>query len=339
MLLRRIQITAYDLETLVARANSVPMPDRLRMPISVSFHPCYRPIDFSFVRVRFGTDRRIEYVVPERFPDAESMNLLTHHWLCTVELFCYAKHRYPQLQGNCDVWVGDRSHGPGLAFCGNTVSHILLPDVHYLESDAYRELKELAERIWIPWQDRRDTVFWRGASTGDRQAVFADSIDQLPRVRLCIRAQESPRADLFDVGIADIVQIWGEEREAILQRGIVKGHAPLETFMQYKHVIDVDGNASAWSGLFHRFLMGNTVIKVDSRVGFRQWYYDELIPWKNFVPVSCQMDELEEVAEWLLEHPLEAREISQRGREAALSLTKERSMEMGAARIAAYLAR
>src|SRR5205807_769719 len=110
------------------------------------------------------------------------------------------------------------------------------------------------------------------------------------------------RPDLFDVGVSSIVQIWDEDQRGEIDRSnILRDACSQMAFMDYKYAIDIDGNSCSWPGLFTKLLMGNTVLKVDSVLGFRQWYYHKLIPWRNFVPVSTAVSavELLEIADWL----------------------------------------
>jgi hypothetical protein len=69
-----------------------------------------------------------------------------------------------------------------------------------------------------------------------------------------------------------------------------------------KYQIDIDGNSSSWPGLFQRLLSGDTVLKVTSNKGWRQWYYDDLLPWENFVPVASDLSDLVEIVDWLVGH-------------------------------------
>ena len=92
--------------------------------------------------------------------------------------------------------------------------------------------------------------------------------------------------------------------------------------------MDIDGNSNAWSALFQKLLSGSVVLKVDSSSNFRQWYYDELIPWKNFVPIKSDMSDLIEKVHWLLDHDDEARQIGENGAKLAYQLTYERELDM-----------
>ena len=95
---------------------------------------------------------------------------------------------------------------------------------------------------------------------------------------------------------------------------------------QYKYQIDIDGNTNAWSALFQKLLSGSAVLKVASPGNFRQWYYDELIPWVNFVPVKSDMSDLVEKIHWLIEHDDEAMQIGVNGRKLASKLTYDEEL-------------
>ena len=114
--------------------------------------------------------------------------------------------------------------------------------------------------------------------------------------------------------------------------------SPVET-PNYRIQIDIDGNSNAWSGLFLKLLSGSPVIKVASSGGFRQWYYDRLEPFLNFVPVAADMSDLVEKAEWLLSHDREARAIGEAGRALAMSMSYESEFAASTAVVAAALAR
>lgn len=103
--------------------------------------------------------------------------------------------------------------------------------------------------------------------------------------------------------------------------GYLKQFVPIKVSNSYKYLIDVDGNSNAWSALFQKLLSGSVVLKVASQNNFRQWYYDDLIPWVNFVPVESDMSDLVEKVHWLLDHDGEARKIGENGAKLANQLT------------------
>jgi hypothetical protein len=95
---------------------------------------------------------------------------------------------------------------------------------------------------------------------------------------------------------------------------------------RYKYQIDIDGNSNAWSALFQKLLSGSAVLKIASPHNFRQWYYDELTPWVNYVPVKADMSDLVEKINWLIDHEDEAMQIGINGRQLASKLTYDEEL-------------
>jgi hypothetical protein len=220
--------------------------------------------------------------------------------------------------GTVAINLGDADQVAGLGFCSNHARIALIPDPNFLESDGYKWARDAYARNNIAWEDRTPVAFWRGATTGLRHEAEWRT---LPRIRLCeIAGDES----LFDVGLSNIVRMSDQTHiDAITALGIVKGHVSARTFDRYRYQIDIDGNTNSWPGLFLKLLTGSPVLKVASELNFRQWYYDRLIPWRNFVPVAADMSDLVEKTRWLRDHDAEARQIGINGRMLAESMDME----------------
>ena len=321
MAYQRVEFPEYTTATL----------NRLLLQLTQSVHPDLRltvvfaDLPQEAVDVVFGDDGRVEFHVPLHFDSANTRDFLTNRWLCCWPMFAAVRLHHPELVGTCRLWVGDAPGGPGLAFCGNTVSHVLIPDSAFLESDGYAYLRGDARARSMAWEERSDKIFWRGASTGSREWLRLQRWQDIPRFRLCLMVRQLNRPSEYDIGLSNIVQMWVPEEVAEVNAAeLVLGHVDLLEFSRYKYGIDIDGNTCSWPGLFTKLLMAVTVIKVDSAMGYRQWYYDRLIPWKNFVPLTVSMDELPEISAWLRSHPAAARDIARRGHVLADSMTMER---------------
>jgi hypothetical protein len=139
-----------------------------------------------------------------------------------------------------------------------------------------------------------------------------------PRVRLCEIARDLP---LFDVALSNIVQFTDPAITAEIEgSGLLRDHIPVRLFNRYRYHIDIDGNSNSWPGLFQKLLTGGPVLKVASARDYRQWYYDRLVPWENFVPVAADLSDLVENTVWLSQNDARAREIGARGKALAESL-------------------
>jgi hypothetical protein len=249
-------------------------------------------------------------------------------------------HAFPDLCGRTFLWLDDIARGPGLGFIeGVHPDQFAVPDPMFVRSQGYNDIRSLYPRTWTAWKDRSPTIFWRGATTGHR-SQGRPGWQALPRVRLCRAAAEARDPSLFDIGINKIVQIgYPNEVEEIRNSGYMRETVPQDAYLRYRHSIDIDGNSNSWPGLFNKLLMQNTVFKVQSEAGYRQWYYHDLHPWVHFVPVDSAMAELEERAAWVLLHPEKAFYIADNAFAFSRALTVEAAIAEVGPRLRTYLAR
>ncbi len=210
---------------------------------------------------------------------------------------------------------------PGeLAFCSNRDDAILVPDPLFVNSDGYAEFRRAA--LSLPWAQRRDTVLWRGTSTGAGQVttetMAADDRRLRPRVRMCLMLRAVPGTD---VKIRKTEFVSAVERPRLARSGVVGNKIPQSNWGRYKFALDIDGHSNAWSNFFVRLLLGCCVIKVQSEHGFRQWYYDRLTPWRHYVPVDADLTDLIEKIAWCRGHDAECAAIAANGQTLARGMS------------------
>jgi hypothetical protein len=220
--------------------------------------------------------------------------------------------------------LGDRDYSPSVAFCSNLPSSLLIPDFEYLQSHAHREYQRVLQRRAKAWSQRKSLAIWRGVTTGVPKGPDWRS---LPRVQLCEIGALRP--DLFDIGITGVVQLeQAREVESELRsKKLMRPFMKRDYWGDFNYHIDIDGNSNAWSGLFTKLLTGSPVLKVASPDGYRQWYYDQLQPFVNFVPVKSDMSDLLEKLLWLHANDDKAQAIGLAGRSLAKSLGYEGELE------------
>jgi hypothetical protein len=265
-------------------------------------------------------------------PDYTRGAVLGFNWILPV-FVAYARD-YPGERGTVvfDNW--DDAQGPGIAVCSNRTDCFLIPDTAFVPSRGYEWTRRQYREHDVPWQQRRPVAYWRGSTTG-RQTDRAIGWRSLPRIRLCEIA--GARNDIFDVGISAIVQMPDHMREEVRASGFVRDYVPMSEQNRYKYQIDIDGNTNSWPGLFQKLLTGSPVLKVASPSGHRQWYYDRLKPWINFVPVASDMSDLVDKVCWLESHDDAARAIGEQGQALAISLDYDSQMKCASRTIAAAL--
>ncbi|WP_417250559.1 glycosyl transferase family 90 [Celeribacter sp.] len=234
----------------------------------------------------------------------------------------------------CDLTDGE---SPGLSrFTYSTCfkGKVLLPDQHFFRSKGYAGARRIAADA-PDWEARDEGLFWRGQTTG--VGLFSVDPDDLAkpwvlqRLRTALVARDLPDSDVrFVEGsctlhpqLLDAAGLLGERRELALWAGD-------------KYALDVDGFTNAWCNLFERLLLGCCVLKVDSQYGFRQWYYDRLVPFETHVPIRADLSDFAEKLDWVRSHPMEARRIAKQGQALALSLTFESETKFAAQQIEAH---
>ena len=230
------------------------------------------------------------------------------------------------LQAVADLSDGEAS-GPGmLSFCSRDSGAILIPDHEFVRTLGYRFERDYARASRMAWEARSDRFVWRGSTTGvgviAKDQLSAADADLIPRVRLCLELREFPGAD---VKISGVVQSAAAvaDRERLAKAGIFGAFIAPVFWHSFRYAIDIDGNTNAWSNLFSRLVMGCCVVKIASRQGYRQWYYDDLEPWRHYVPVKSDLSDLRERITWCRANSDECRQIAARGQEFAMARSYE----------------
>ena len=263
-----------------------------------------------------------EFIFNKSTPQHEYQPCITRLALLMPLVTAFHRSKFFQI-GTVFINLGDYAEGAGLAFCSSRSDSILIPDQDFLSSKGYQETKLEFMVNSPPWAMRKPQAFWRGNTTGMR---VGEHWRGLPRLQLSELANSTPNQEIFDVGVSSFAQISKKEAKEVQALGYARGFVPMISSSRYKYQIDIDGNSNAWSALFQKLLSGSAVLKIASPHNFRQWYYDELIPWVNFVPVKSDMSDLVEKIHWLIDHDDEAMQIGINGRKLASKLTYDEEL-------------
>jgi hypothetical protein len=222
---------------------------------------------------------------------------------------------------------------------GGQDTAILIPDSQYLQSFGYTRFRRMVLNDPVPWFDREPTFFWRGAANGfagRKPTTYGTDFGWCPRLNLCAHAQTSRFADRMNIGITELPPPF--KGDALAERRklerFMREHVPALKQIHYRYLIDIDGWANSWSGLFQKLLLGATVLKVRSKSDSKQWYYDRLRPFENYVPVESDLSDLDDMAAWVEAHPVEAERIAENGNQLASSLTFSNEFAAAVRRIA-----
>ncbi len=220
--------------------------------------------------------------------------------------------------------LDDSADAEGIAFCSNRDDSLLIPDAEFLETGGYSAVRKHFQANVIPWQQRLGIAFWRGSTTGVR---VDSSWGSIPRIKMCEICNAVDDPSLFDVGVTGLAQISKNEINEIRNSGLIRDYFPITESNRYKYQIDIDGNTNAWAGLFQKLLSDSVVLKIASPYQFKQWYYDRLVPWENYVPIESNASDLVEKVQWLIRNDDKARTIGKNGGDLARSLSFESVIE------------
>lgn len=168
------------------------------------------------------------------------------------------------------------------------------------------------------FNDRVDSVYWRGALTGQadvssqlgRDEYISKLFSSLQRIKLCLLSLNEP--NFLDFRITSAKQwLYSEDVEAELRKfQIFAEPDPFECNLNRKYLIDIDGNSNSWPGFFMKLASGSCVFKVHSACSYYQWYYKYISPWKHYVPIDADMSDLQEKIQYIRNHPFLGEEIA-----------------------------
>lgn len=234
-------------------------------------------------------------------------------------------HCPPEVQtftGTCDD--GHVPTAARFAFSSRSAAIVPVPDRYFVLRNGFAAERLQAEQQAVAWADRRSTLVWRGGLNGigihPQTQDDAANPRVMQRARLCMKASAIPDVDIRLI----------EHGTPGLPAGLTGLARNEAEWLGDKFAIDIDGWTNAWSNLLVRLHFGCCVLKVASADGYRQWWYDRLVPWEHYVPVSADMSDLAEKIDWVRSHDKEAATIAKNGQALARSMTLASETAVGA---------
>ena len=83
--------------------------------------------------------------------------------------------------------------------------------------------------------------------------------------------------------------------------------------IKYKYILDIDGNGCTWDATAWKLNSGSIIFKTESR--WRQWFYDDYLPWVHYVPINDDFSNLQEMYCWCEENQDKCEEIIKNAKE------------------------
>ncbi len=290
------------------------------------------PVSFD-VRVTRSAADDLEIWVPE-----ENFRSRNHQYRvmkkCAGVVLAYMHAAGPSVRDvTFDLSDGDHASLAQCRFSSFDKDVLLVPDPYFFRERGYLDIRALQARNDVPWEERSAEFVWRGQPTG--VGIFScdpkdrDNALVRQRLRLALHARGT------DLDFRFVTAETQTEQTLLKKEGFFAERIGVATWAGRKYAIDVDGHSNAWDNLYHRLILGTCVLKIDSQMGFRQWYYDRLRPYEHYVPVKKDLSDLQAQMNWVRAHDAEAKAIAAAGQALVLSMTFETELEATAARLRA----
>jgi hypothetical protein len=173
------------------------------------------------------------------------------------------------------------------------------------------------QALW-DWSSKIEKLFWRGTPwDGKHFGMYNfENWTTIPRGRLVFESLQHP--DWIDAAFSEYpFQCAQEDPEKCLREmGSIRPVSWSE-MLHYKYHMILDGVTCSFPATQWKLLSGCVPFKQQS--DDIQFFYDELIPWKHYIPVQADLSDVMEKIQWAKSHDLEAKEIAQNAREFALT--------------------
>lgn len=143
----------------------------------------------------------------------------------------------------------------------------------------------------IPWEQKKDILFWRGGVSGQMWRVDT--------VRACLTI---PNTDVKFVDCYSRPECNPEKTpELFADKVEVLEH------LKYKALLYLDGNSSA-SNATWIFASGCVPVFISIH---EFWFRDHLVPWVHYVPVEWDLADLQEKLQWIWDNDDKACKIAE----------------------------
>lgn len=297
-----------DARKVFNRAGVTPVPFRVRksnIPIS--------PTDIIISK----TDGKITVFINQNLPRF-SLNYFRDRIASCVYWVSMTEGEHEIMVNISD---GNQQSVARYRFSAASSEYTLLPDPHFFRDHGYAATDLFAAQSAPAWDLRHEDIIWRGALNGTGHFSLEPWAEDNPGVIQRLRMAQKCKA--LDVDFKFVSDPQRNENSVLRNAGLLGDFIPTHDWGAMKYAIDIDGFTNAWCNLLQRLKLGCCVLKVASPFGYQQWYYDRLIPWEHFVPISADLSDLRERIDWVKSHPAEARDIARQGQILAKGLTFE----------------
>lgn len=201
---------------------------------------------------------------------------------------------------------------PGPIFCiaknKLETGMVVIPDWYalndYLPDKAL--ILEGRRQMLTNWQAKHSVLFFRGGDSG----VFDRSEwRNYARPKLVSLSLQHP--DLIDAKFSYLMkyEVDSSIRDQMMKEGMVANHVPISHFPRYRYLMDVDGHTANTPRTALLLYSGSVLFKqITNNI---LWFYKELKPYVNFIPVAEDLSDILLKIEWAKNHDAECQRIAE----------------------------
>ncbi|KAK7832207.1 hypothetical protein U0070_015354 [Myodes glareolus] len=192
---------------------------------------------------------------------------------------------------------------PIFSWCGSTDSRDIVMPTYDLTDSVLEtmgrvslDMMSVQANTGPPWERKNSTAVWRGRDS------------RKERLELVKLSRKHP--ELIDAAFTNFFFFKHDES---LYGPIVK-HISFFDFFKHKYQINIDGTVAAYRLPY--LLVGDSVVLKQDSI-YYEHFYNELQPWKHYIPVKSNLSDLLEKLKWAKDHDAEAKKIAKAGQEFA----------------------
>ncbi|XP_025219805.1 KDEL motif-containing protein 1 isoform X2 [Theropithecus gelada] len=192
---------------------------------------------------------------------------------------------------------------PIFSWCGSTDSKDIVMPTYDLTDSVLEtmgrvslDMMSVQANTGPPWESKNSTAVWRGRDS------------RKERLELVKLSRKHP--ELIDAAFTNFFFFKHDES---LYGPIVK-HISFFDFFKHKYQINIDGTVAAYRLPY--LLVGDSVVLKQDSI-YYEHFYNELQPWKHYIPVKSNLSDLLEKLKWAKDHDEEAKKIAKAGQEFA----------------------
>lgn len=253
------------------------------------------------------TEDEVRHSYEEKYPSHTFEKKHPRYILPTQDIFTQAG-----VEDDFLIYPFDSRHGfsaptivKSRASCARSSNAVLLP-LDYKHH--WGDISTVAERD-IPFEDKRKTLLWRGATTGN----FKYSPTK-PVYSSRFYVPEIPQSDGIDVAFAKIVQLHETNTDKPIPylEQFLRPSISVQNQLQCRYLLALEGNDVATS---LKWMLASNSTVVMPHPTCETWACEKFLePYVHYVPVRSDLSDIEDVYHWCLDHDDACRDIAQQGR-------------------------